>query len=223
MGAQEDAVESALYHYHCAWTQNCVNKFSVFRIYTPTLIVWGTSNFLFPKSLALEMKKYIVNAKIKYVQGGGHWLHEEFPGKVNRLIEEFLEDEDSNLYMEDQFLPNQIHNMGDGDIHASLPGIMPLEPMAGTSQTDIAQSRGDDLLNELGSTQDVSSSMSRKNGGGMGSSRGGKMWGIKSSQVLMDLLDDSISLSEGDEDTLQKINDLQSDSGVLLDDNNFSS
>jgi pimeloyl-ACP methyl ester carboxylesterase len=56
----------------------------------PVRIVWGTQDTWIPPDQASRLKGYIRNAEVFLVEGGGHFLMEDAPEEVARLLVEFF-------------------------------------------------------------------------------------------------------------------------------------
>lgn len=66
------------------------------RIAVPTLVVAGTKDVMTPPRLAAEMAELIPDARLELVEGAGHTLPIDEPDRVNRLVEEFVEELDTD-------------------------------------------------------------------------------------------------------------------------------
>ncbi len=61
------------------------------KVQAPTLIIWGEQDFALAKELTYGMEDLFEHEfEIKYVPDSGHWVQQEKPKLVNRLIREFL-------------------------------------------------------------------------------------------------------------------------------------
>jgi len=61
------------------------------KIEAPTLVIWGEQDIALTKELTYAMKDLFEHEfEIKYVPDSGHWVQQEKPELVNRLIREFL-------------------------------------------------------------------------------------------------------------------------------------
>ncbi|HLH75775.1 MAG TPA: alpha/beta hydrolase [Candidatus Binataceae bacterium] len=61
------------------------------KIALPTLLIWGEQDVALGKELTYGMEQYFTGRfELKYVPDSGHWVQQERPQRVNRLIEEFL-------------------------------------------------------------------------------------------------------------------------------------
>lgn len=57
---------------------------------TPTLLIWGQHDTQTPLSDATRLSQLIRNARLKIINGAGHFVHKEDPHGVAALIREFL-------------------------------------------------------------------------------------------------------------------------------------
>jgi proline iminopeptidase len=60
------------------------------EIKTPTLLVAGSDDFLFPPEHQLELAARIPNSRLQIIDRAGHNPHSEHPGKVISAVAEFL-------------------------------------------------------------------------------------------------------------------------------------
>ena len=56
----------------------------------PTLLVWGTKDVGLSKELSQITLNYVPNCRLKYVEGGSHWIQQEEPQIVNDFMTDFL-------------------------------------------------------------------------------------------------------------------------------------
>jgi pimeloyl-ACP methyl ester carboxylesterase len=56
----------------------------------PVRIIWGTEDSWIPVSQATRLQQLISNAELCLIPDGGHFLMEDAPGEVARLLREFL-------------------------------------------------------------------------------------------------------------------------------------
>ncbi|WP_137390174.1 alpha/beta fold hydrolase [Rhodoligotrophos defluvii] len=57
----------------------------------PVRIIWGTEDTWIPVDQAARLQRYIRNADVHLVEGGGHFLMEDAPEEVTRLLVDFLQ------------------------------------------------------------------------------------------------------------------------------------
>jgi proline-specific peptidase len=60
------------------------------EIKTPTLIMAGRDDFLFPPEHQVELAAGIANARLRIIERAGHNPHEEQPGEVMEAVREFI-------------------------------------------------------------------------------------------------------------------------------------
>ena len=56
----------------------------------PTMLIWGRDDFALGNELTLGMERLVSDLRIEYVPDAGHFVMEERPETVNRLLLEFL-------------------------------------------------------------------------------------------------------------------------------------
>lgn len=60
----------------------------------PTLLVWGLNDTITPPMVAHEFNKLIPNSELKFIDKCCHAPMMEHPGKFNRILSEFLEEQE---------------------------------------------------------------------------------------------------------------------------------
>jgi pimeloyl-ACP methyl ester carboxylesterase len=60
------------------------------QIDIPVLLVWGSNDATTPLSEGERLHSLIPHSKLQVVEGAGHFVHEEKPDEVARMIEEFV-------------------------------------------------------------------------------------------------------------------------------------
>ena len=65
------------------------------NIKQPTLLVWGLNDTITPPMVAHEFNKLIVNSELKFIDQCCHAPMMERPGKFNRILSEFLEEQET--------------------------------------------------------------------------------------------------------------------------------
>lgn len=61
-----------------------------FRIKVPTLVIWGEQDIALPKSLLDDLENFVEDLKVERIPEGTHWVIHEQPQRINRLIHDFL-------------------------------------------------------------------------------------------------------------------------------------
>lgn len=62
------------------------------RVQTPTLILWGDADRWIPASVGARFARELPRSEFVVVERSGHNAHEESPGRVNRLLLDFLKE-----------------------------------------------------------------------------------------------------------------------------------
>lgn len=60
------------------------------RVKTPTLLIYGSNDFVTPLWQAKKIAGAIKNSKLEVIEGAEHFPHKDQPEKIKNLIEEFL-------------------------------------------------------------------------------------------------------------------------------------
>lgn len=60
------------------------------KITIPTLLIWGKNDSETPVTEGEHLAKLIAGAKIKVIENSGHFVHQEKPKEMAKLIEQFL-------------------------------------------------------------------------------------------------------------------------------------
>ena len=86
------AITAVLNYYRAIFKHRSIDKKNDdYKILTPTLLIWGEQDKALGKELTYNMET-LFNApfRIEYISDAGHWVPEEQPEIVNRLLLEFL-------------------------------------------------------------------------------------------------------------------------------------
>jgi pimeloyl-ACP methyl ester carboxylesterase len=59
-------------------------------IETPTLLVWGEEDTALGKETSLGTERWVKDLTVRYLPGVSHWVQQEAPEAVNRILEEWL-------------------------------------------------------------------------------------------------------------------------------------
>lgn len=62
------------------------------KVTMPTLMIWGEDDEALGKELTYGTERFVPNLTIHYIPHCSHWVQQEQPDEVNRLIGEFLAD-----------------------------------------------------------------------------------------------------------------------------------
>jgi pimeloyl-ACP methyl ester carboxylesterase len=88
---QPGALTSALHYYRAAFSYPRSMFTEPQQVNVPTLLIWGERDPYLALSLTRNLEPWISNFKIKRI-AAGHWVQNEQPELVNRLLVEFLND-----------------------------------------------------------------------------------------------------------------------------------
>jgi len=66
------------------------NLYKQKKVSTPLKIIWGKEDVALVSEMAKESLDYCTQGELTYIEEATHWVHQDCPEKVNRLIEEFL-------------------------------------------------------------------------------------------------------------------------------------
>lgn len=61
------------------------------RVDAPTLLIWGEQDIALGLELTYHLEEWVPNLQVKYLPDSGHWVQQEQPEEVNRLILNFLQ------------------------------------------------------------------------------------------------------------------------------------
>ena len=61
------------------------------KISCPTLIIRGRQSELLNHEVAVRMREALPGSKLAELEGGGHWLYQEFPGAFEKTVRWFLD------------------------------------------------------------------------------------------------------------------------------------
>lgn len=59
-------------------------------IAVPTLLVWGEEDDFLEKTVTVNTHEYVKDLRIRFLPGASHWVQQERPEEVNKLIEAFV-------------------------------------------------------------------------------------------------------------------------------------
>ena len=63
------------------------------KIETPTLLLWGTEDIALGVELTRATPRYVTNLTLRLLPGVSHWVQQEAPETVNRMLEAWLRDQ----------------------------------------------------------------------------------------------------------------------------------
>jgi pimeloyl-ACP methyl ester carboxylesterase len=85
------AATAMLNYYRAAFREALRGDAPSGKISAPTMLIWGEDDFALGRPLTLGMDRlFTAELRIEYVPKTGHWVMEERPDVVNRLLMEFL-------------------------------------------------------------------------------------------------------------------------------------
>jgi epoxide hydrolase 4 len=104
--SQPGAVAAALNYYRAFWQRRTVanenqgaredqaanqDQAAQWRkLQVPTLMIWGEQDLFLGKELSEGTEAYVANLQLHYLPDSGHWVQQEQPAQVNRIIRDFL-------------------------------------------------------------------------------------------------------------------------------------
>ena len=56
----------------------------------PTLLLWGEQDRFLGRRLTEGLELWVPNLRVERFADAGHWIHAEWPERVNRLMIDFL-------------------------------------------------------------------------------------------------------------------------------------
>ena len=68
-----------------------VTEDSFENITVPTLLIWGEQDLALSKHLAVATDAYVDNLSVRFIPSGSHWIQQDCPEEVNRILSTFLE------------------------------------------------------------------------------------------------------------------------------------
>lgn len=91
--ARPGALTAALNYYRAIRLQNplTLDK-QLVPVPAPTLLIWGERDIALGKELTYDLSSWVPNLRIEYLPDAGHWVQQEQPEQVNRLMLEFLKE-----------------------------------------------------------------------------------------------------------------------------------
>ena len=92
--AQPGALTAAINYYRALLQKGARGMFrgSGMLVQAPTLIIWGERDFALGKELTYGTERFVPGLYIRYLPNCSHWVQQERPDEVNRLMLDFLGD-----------------------------------------------------------------------------------------------------------------------------------
>jgi pimeloyl-ACP methyl ester carboxylesterase len=59
-------------------------------IETPTLLIWGEEDTALGKETTFGTERYVKDLTVRYLPRVSHWVQQEAPEEVNRILEDWL-------------------------------------------------------------------------------------------------------------------------------------
>jgi pimeloyl-ACP methyl ester carboxylesterase len=93
--ATEPGALTAMLNYYRALFRNAseLSKRPLPEITVPTLLVWGEVDLSLGKELTFGMERQVRNLTVRYLPNVSHWVQQEAPETVNRMMEAWLRGE----------------------------------------------------------------------------------------------------------------------------------
>ena len=85
------ALTAATNYYRAMIRGNLARRKSLAKeIEAPTLVIWGEKDRYLTRELAHPKPEFVPNARVEYLSRASHWVQQDSPEEVNRLLAEFL-------------------------------------------------------------------------------------------------------------------------------------
>jgi pimeloyl-ACP methyl ester carboxylesterase len=88
--SQPGALTAALNYYRANVAHADMALASTARCDAPTLIIWGKQDFALGAELLDGVERFAPRARIHWIEDAGHWIQNEAPEEVNRVLLDFL-------------------------------------------------------------------------------------------------------------------------------------
>jgi pimeloyl-ACP methyl ester carboxylesterase len=90
--AKPGALKAAVDYYRAAFRDAFRNRFRsrAVPVEVPTLVVWGERDEFLGKELTFGLDRWVRDLRIEYVPDSGHWVQQDEPEVVTRLMLDFL-------------------------------------------------------------------------------------------------------------------------------------
>ena len=63
----------------------------------PVMLIWGTRDGALTKGMAESSRKYAKDFQLEFIDGASHWVQQDEPEIVNKLMKEFLKVDKNEL------------------------------------------------------------------------------------------------------------------------------
>jgi pimeloyl-ACP methyl ester carboxylesterase len=89
--ARPGVLTSAINYYRGLTRQNPLAAIKkLVPVASPTLLIWGERDVVLGKDLTYGLSRWVPDLRIEYLPDSGHFVHEEQPEQVSRLMLDFL-------------------------------------------------------------------------------------------------------------------------------------
>jgi epoxide hydrolase 4 len=90
--AQPGALRATINYYRAAFRANpLAQAYSLRRVDTPTLIIWGDQDRYLGPELAEPDRAWVPEVRVERIAEASHWVQADAPERVNQLMVDFLE------------------------------------------------------------------------------------------------------------------------------------
>jgi pimeloyl-ACP methyl ester carboxylesterase len=84
------ALTAALNYYRANFRPDAIRQGRSARVDATTLVIWGERDPALSTVLLDGLERVAPDSRIRRISGAGHWVQNEAPREVNRLLTEFL-------------------------------------------------------------------------------------------------------------------------------------
>jgi pimeloyl-ACP methyl ester carboxylesterase len=88
--AQPGALTSAINYYRALVRHALRNRRAMRRIDHPVLVIWGERDRYLGRELADPPRAWVSHARVERLATASHWVQNDEPEQVNRLLIDFL-------------------------------------------------------------------------------------------------------------------------------------
>jgi pimeloyl-ACP methyl ester carboxylesterase len=92
--SEPGAMTAMIHWYRAAWRVPPAPREDV-RVHVPTLLIWGAKDRFLERGLAESSLDYCDHGMREVIEEATHWVQHEEPARVNRLLLDFLSDENA--------------------------------------------------------------------------------------------------------------------------------